>query len=39
MAKPAQNLYVIQTEPQPPLVTEVMGIEHVRELARLRNFL
>jgi hypothetical protein len=41
MFKPASlhHLYEIHTNPQPPLVTEVMGAEHVVELARLRDFL
>jgi hypothetical protein len=41
MSKPASlhHLYEIHTKPQPPLVTEVMGAEHVVELARLRDFL
>jgi hypothetical protein len=41
MSKPASlhHLYEIHTKPQPPLVTEVMGAEHILELARLRDFL
>jgi hypothetical protein len=33
------HLYEIHTEPQPPLVTEVLQAEHIVELARLRDFL
>jgi len=41
MAKPpsTRNLYEIQTEPQPPLVTATLSAEHVVELARLRDYL
>ena len=41
MAKPAstRHLYEIRTEPQPPLVTEILTAEHVAELSRLREFL
>jgi hypothetical protein len=41
MSKPAARhaLYEIITEPQPPLVTEVLGAEHIIELARLRDSL
>jgi hypothetical protein len=41
MSKPASqhSLYEIHTEPQPPLVTEVLSAEHIVELARLRDFL
>lgn len=41
MSKPASQhaLYEIHTAPQPPLVTEVLGAEHIVELARLREFL
>ena len=39
MSKPAQSLYVIHSKPQSPLVTEVIGLELITELARLRDFL
>jgi len=41
MAKPAsvRHLYEIHTSPQPPLVNAVLSVEHVVELARLRDFL
>jgi hypothetical protein len=35
----SQHLYEIHTNPQPPLVTEVLQRELIIELARLRNFL
>jgi hypothetical protein len=34
-----RHLYEIHTSPQPPLVTEIMSVEHIVELARLREFL
>ena len=33
------NLYEIRTASQPPLVTEVLSVEQIVELARLRDFL
>jgi hypothetical protein len=41
MSRPASqhHLYEIHTEPQAPLVTEVLKPEHIVELARLREFL
>jgi hypothetical protein len=41
MAKPAsvRHLYEIHTSPQPLLVNAVLSVEHVVELARLRDFL
>jgi hypothetical protein len=41
MSKPTSThtLYEIITEPQPPLVTDVLNSEHIVELARLREFL
>ena len=41
MAKPpsTRHLYEIRTEPQPPMVIEILSTEHVVELARLREFL
>jgi hypothetical protein len=41
MAKPesTRHLYEITTAPQPPLITETLSVEHVAELARLREFL
>jgi hypothetical protein len=35
----SEHLYEIHTKPQPPLVTEVLQLEHIIELARLRDFL
>lgn len=41
MSKPAsmQHLYEIHTNPQPPLVTEVMQADLIIEIARLKDFL
>jgi hypothetical protein len=41
MAKPAhqRHLYEIHTEPQPPLIADVLSGEIIVELARLRDFL
>jgi hypothetical protein len=41
MAKPtpARHLYEIHTAPQPPLVSAVLSVEQIVELARLRDFL
>jgi hypothetical protein len=41
MSKPESqhNLYEIRTASQPPLVTEVLSVEQIVELARLRDFL
>jgi hypothetical protein len=41
MAKPSSQhcLYEIHTKPQLPLVTEVLGAEHIVKLALLRKFL
>jgi hypothetical protein len=41
IAKPASQrcLYEIHTSPQPPLVTEVLRLDQIIELARLRDFL
>jgi hypothetical protein len=40
MSKSAsRHLYEIHTKPQPPLVTAVLQLEHIVELARLRDFL
>jgi hypothetical protein len=41
MSKPLSqhSLYEIHTNAQPPLVTDVLGGEHIVELARLRQFL
>jgi hypothetical protein len=36
---PQHHLYEIHTTPQPPLVSAVLSVEHVVELARLREFL
>jgi hypothetical protein len=40
ITKPAsqQHLYEIHTAPQPPLVSAVIGAEHIEELAKLREF-
>jgi hypothetical protein len=32
-----QHLYEIHTAPQPPLVSAVIGAEHIEELAKLRE--
>jgi len=39
IAKPAsqRHLYEIHTAPQPPLVSAVIGAEHIAELAKLRE--
>ena len=34
-----RHLYVIQTPPQPPLVTDILSPEHILELSRLREYL
>ena len=41
MSKPEsqRSLYEIRTASQPPLVTEVLSVEQIVELARLREFL
>ena len=41
LAKPerARHLYEVHTAPQPPLVTEILSLEQVVELARLQDFL
>jgi hypothetical protein len=41
MSKPdaQRHLYEIHTQPQLPLVTEVLQAEHIVELSRLRDFL
>ena len=41
MSKPESqhDLYEIRTASQPPLVTEVLSVEQIVELARLRDFL
>ena len=41
MSKPdsQRSLYEIRTASQPPLVTEVLSVEQIVELARLRDFL
>jgi hypothetical protein len=41
MPKPESqhDLYEIRTASQPPLVTEVLSVEQIVELARLRDFL
>lgn len=41
MAKPAvhRHLYEIHTSPQPPLISDVLLVEMVAELARLREYL
>ena len=40
ITKPAsqQHLYEIHTAPQPPLVSAIIGAEHIEELAKLREF-
>ena|SRR5215213_4926636 len=41
MSKPEsqRSLYEIRTASQPPLVTELLNVEQIAELARLRDFL